>query len=134
MSPEHYEKCRATMFHKGNIPSNHMKVGECTHSTDGYLIQKIQEHGTQRERFKFVHRKVWEEHNGPVPEGKIIGFLDGNKDNCSIENLVLLDCQENLELNRRNLRFSNAEFTKTGVAVVKLRIAAGQKKGKKVQK
>ena len=73
-------------------------------------------------------------HNGPVPEGKMVGFLDGDKDNCSIENLVLLDCAENLELTRRGLRFSNAESTKAGVAVAKLSVAAKRKgKEKKVE-
>ena len=30
MSPEQYEKCKATMFRKGNVPANHMEVGEYT--------------------------------------------------------------------------------------------------------
>ena len=133
MSPEQYEKCKATMFHKGNVPANHMEVGEYTHTTDGYLIRKVQEQGTQRERFEFVHRKVWEEHNGPIPEGKMVSFLDGNKDNCDIDNLALIDNKENLELNRSNLRFSNAEFTRAGVAIAKVKVAARQRRGKKVQ-
>lgn len=128
MSLEKYEKCKATMFHKGNIPTNHMEVGECTHTTDGYLIRKVQEQGTQRERFELVHRKVWEEHNGPIPEGKIISFLDGNKDNCEIENLVMVDRRENLEINRSALRFSDAEFTMTGVTVAKIRVVARRRK------
>lgn len=50
MSPEQYEKCKETMFKKGQIPPNHINVGEYTHTTDGYLIRKIRETGTQRER------------------------------------------------------------------------------------
>ena len=131
MSPEQYEKCKATMFKKGNVPVNHMKVGEYTHTTDGYLVKKVQENGTQRERFEYVHRKVWEEHNGPIPEGKMVSFLDGDKDNCDIENLVLVDMPENLELNRTKLRFDNAELTKVGVTVAKVRVAARKKKKEK---
>ncbi len=133
MSPQQYEKCKATMFCKGNVPANHMEVGEYTHTTNGYLIQKVQEQGTQWERFEFVHRKVWEEHNGPIPEGKMVSFLDGDKDNCDIDNLVLINNIENLELNRSRLRFSNAEFTKTGVAIAKVKVTARKKRGKKVQ-
>lgn len=128
ISPELYEKIRGTMFRKGNVPANHMEVGEYTHTTDGYLIRKVQEQGTQRERFEFVHRKVWEEHNGSVPAGKMVSFLDGNKDNCAIENLVLIDKQENLELNRRNLRFSDAEYTRVGLTIAKMRVAVHQRK------
>lgn len=127
MSPEQYERCKATMFQKGNVSANHMKIGECTHTTGGYLVQKVQEEGTQWERFRPVHQIVWEQHNGPVPEGKKIIFLDGDKDNCSIENLELIDSRENLELNRSGLRFSDAEFTKAGVTLVKIKVMARQK-------
>ena len=116
------------MFSKGNVPANHMEVGEYTHTTDGYLVRKVKEDGTQRERFEFVHRKVWEEHNGPIPEGKMVSFLDGDKDNCDIENLVLLDNSENLEMNRSNLRFPHAELTKAGVNVAKIKVAARRRK------
>ena len=32
MSQEQYEKCKATMFKKGDVPANHMEVGEYTHT------------------------------------------------------------------------------------------------------
>lgn len=128
MSPEQYEKCKGTMFKKGNIPFNQMKVGECTHTTDGYLIRKVRETGTQRERFEFVHRATWEKHHGPIPEGKMVSFLDGNKDNCDIENLILIDNFENLELNRSRLRFGYAPATKVGVTIAKIKISARGKK------
>lgn len=133
MSAEVYAKAAPTMFKKGDIPANHMNIGEYTHTTDGYLVRKVQEQGTQWERFEFVHRKVWEEHNGPIPEGKMVSFLDGDKDNCNIDNLVLIDNHENLELNRSKLRFSEAEFTKAGLAVAKVKIAVQKKKGKNAQ-
>lgn len=47
MSKEQYEKCKATMFKKGHVPANHMEVGEYTHTTDGYLIRKVKETGSQ---------------------------------------------------------------------------------------
>lgn len=124
MSPEAYVKSAPTMFKKGSIPANHMEIGEYTHTSDGYLIQKVQETGTQWERFEMVHRRIWEEHNGPIPEGKKVSFLDGNKDNCNIENLVLLDNAENLEMNRSGLRFDNTDYTEAGVAVAKLKVAS----------
>lgn len=125
------KQCRATMFKKGDVPANHMEVGEYTHTTDGYLIRKVKETGPQWERFEFVHRAAWEEHNGPVPEGKMVSFLDGNKDNCDIENLVLIDNAENLEMNRSQLRFADPERTKTGVLVAKARVTVRQKKRRK---
>ena len=128
MSPEQYEKCKGTMFKKGNIPFNHMEVGAITHTTEGYLVKKISEEGTQRERWEFVHRATWEKHYGPIPEDKMVSFLDGDKDNCDIDNLVLIDNTENLELNRSKLRFKHKEYTRAGVAVAKLKVAARRRK------
>lgn len=109
-----------------------MEVGEFTHTTDGYLIRKVQEDGTQRERFEFVHRAAWEEHHGEIPQGKMVSFLDGDKDNCNIENLFLIDNETNLEMNRRELRFDEAELTKVGRNIAKLNISArNRKKGKR---
>lgn len=56
----------------------------------------------------------------------------GDKDNCSIDNLVLLSNAENLELNRSKLRFDSGEYTKAGVAVAKMKVVARQRKRKKV--
>lgn len=115
-------------FKKGHEPKNHMKVGEFTHTTDGYLIQKVKEKGTQRERFDFVHRKVWEEQNGPIPKGKQITFLDGNKDNCDISNLIMIDNETNLEMNRKKLRFDEREATRAGVTIAQINITTKKRR------
>ena len=128
MPPEIYEKCKQTMFKKGHTPANKMQVGEYTHTTDGYLKVKVQDEGTQNERFMFVHRKVWEEHNGPILPGHKIIFLDGNKDNCDISNLAMVDNAEALEMYRRNLRTDDTELTRTGLVVAKINIAARKRK------
>lgn len=37
------------------------------------------------------HRYVWEDAYGVVPDGYDIGFRDGNRRNCSLDNLYLVD-------------------------------------------
>lgn len=128
MSEEQYKTCKGTMFKKGHKALNTMKLGEHTHTTDGYVIKKVQEEGIQRERFKFLHKEVWEKYNGPIPKGMIVGFLDGNKDNCSIDNLFLIDKATNLRLNQKKLRFNNAELTKTGIKIAELSVAVDRRK------
>ena len=128
MSKEVYEKVKPTMFKPGIVPANHMEIGTIVRTKDGYLKQKVREDGPQKQRFELLHRIVWEKHNGPIPKGKVVTFLDGNKGNCSIENLMLIDRAEELELNRRKLRTSNPERTKAGVMVAKLRITARKKR------
>lgn len=127
MSPEVYAKVAATMFKKGHVPANHKNVGEYSHTTEGYLIRKVQEQGTYWERWELVHRAVWEEHNGLVPDGKKVSFLDGDKDNCDIRNLVLIDNDVNLEMNHSRLRSKDAEITKTGVALASLKVSIRKK-------
>jgi hypothetical protein len=131
MPPEIYEKCKVSMFKKGNIPHNKMNVGDRTRTSDGYLIEKVSDTGTQRERFEFVHRMEWVKHYGPIPEGKKVSFLDGNKENCSIENLFLIDNDEHLEMIRRKLRFEDAELTAVGANIAKLNIATRRRKNGK---
>ncbi len=38
----------------------------------------------------YQHRFVWEQHNGPIPEGYYVHHVDGNPKNNDISNLVLL--------------------------------------------
>jgi hypothetical protein len=49
---------------------------------------------------------VWEKANGVVPEGHRLRFLDGNKQNCALENMALFTMTENMFLN--HLGFNNA--------------------------
>ena len=45
-----------------------------------------------------ISRICWNycRHNDPVPDGKMVNFLDGDKDNCDIANLALIDNVENM--------------------------------------
>ena len=45
----------------------------------------ITEHGRKQK-----HRVVWEQAHGPIPEGYLVKFKDGNRMNCSIDNLYLV--------------------------------------------
>lgn len=40
---------------------------------------------------KLLHRVIWEEHYGPVPEGCVIHHKDDNKTNNDIDNLELME-------------------------------------------
>lgn len=42
----------------------------------------------------FLHREIWVEHHGPIPEGHQVGFRDGDKTNLSIDNLICLPVGE----------------------------------------
>lgn len=75
-----------TRFKKGNCPKNHLPVGTTVKNTDGYFQTKVAEPN----KWKLTHRLIWEEANGPIPNGYTVTFLDKNKNNLDLSNLALL--------------------------------------------
>ena len=59
------------------------------------------------------HRVVWEEHNGPIPEGMQIDHINGDKQDNRIENLRLATNQQN-SCNRKGAN-SNSKSGVRGV-------------------
>lgn len=106
-------------FKKGNTPMNHKPVGTEVIQGYGYTWVKIAEPNIWVPK----HRLIWEEEHGEIPEGSIIIFLDGNKQNITLENLALVTKAESLELTRSDLRSENAAFTETGILIVKVKKA-----------
>lgn len=126
------QRIAATQFKKGERPVNELPVGTIVVNSDGYKLRKKQMEGTLWERWEFLHRAVWEEHNGPVPEGKMVTFKDSDKLNCSIDNLILITRGENIALTRRGYRSSDPDITEAGLSVVRLEKAIKNKrKGRK---
>lgn len=130
--PEKLDRVRSTQFKKGQRPANELPVGAIVISTDGYKLRKRQMEGTQWERWEFLHRAVWEEHNGPIPEGMTVSFKDSDRMNCDISNLMLITKGENAALSRLGLRSEDPDLTEAGLSIVRLRQA--MTKAKKRQK
>lgn len=119
-SPEAIEASRKTQFRKGHRPANELPVGTISLGKHGYLIRKKQMDGGQWERWEFVHRAVWEEHNGKVPDGMIVMFKDGNKLNCSIDNLMLARRAELATMAKKGYVFEDPELTEAALNVVRV--------------
>lgn len=122
LSKEMYDKAAPTMFKSGHKPANTLPVGTEKMLADGYIWVKIDDQVGVRKQvnWKQKHKLIWEAANGPVPEGCIITFLDGNHSNCSLENLQLITKEQNARLNRHGLRGDSAEITQLGIAVADL--------------
>lgn len=131
---ETIERIRKTQFKKGNRPKNELPVGAVRKTKDGYLIRKISMTGTQWERWEFIHRRVWEDHNGPIPDGMYITFKDGNKENVNIKNLMLITMAENQALMRKGLRCEDPDITEAGLAMVRLENAVKDREKKEREK
>jgi len=50
------------------------------------------------QRTKTNYRKIYEEHNGPIPKGFHIHHIDGNSDNNDPSNLICLSPQEHYDI------------------------------------
>lgn len=82
-------------FKKGQRPYNHKSVGAEVITFDGYIKVKIAEPRT----WELKHRLQWEKHNGSIPEGYNVQFRNGNRKDCRIENLYLIDKAGNMQKN-----------------------------------
>lgn len=98
------EGCRATQFKPGTIPQNYLPVGSLRTNKDGILEIKVtDDHPTPARRWHSLHRYVWEQANGPTPEGHIIVFKPGSR-TADPEQITLdrLECISRAENARRN--------------------------------
>jgi len=90
MSPDGIRRSSATRFKPGHRPVNTQPVGYETVRGDGYVWIKVADGHPMVQK----HRYVWEQHYGSVPEGMHVCFIDGDKTNCDISNLVLRSCED----------------------------------------
>lgn len=92
------EKSRKTQFKKGQVPHNHQPIGHERLTREGYLEVKVRDcYGVNSVmNFELKHRLLWVENNGPIPEGYLVVFKDGDATNITISNLKLISKKENL--------------------------------------
>ena len=118
-----YMGANKTSFKKGNKPKNWRAVGSERINDEGYTLIKVSNKGGMWKRWALKHRVVWEQHHKKkIPKGSVIIFVDGNKDNLSIDNLLCVTRNELKVLNRCRLISSVPELTKAGLNVAKLKI------------
>ena len=115
-----------TRFKKGEVHYCYtVPIGSEIKIDRGNIKIKI----AQPDVWVYKHKWVWEQHNGKIPENKVLIFLDGNKENCDISNLELIDRKEELVMARKELFFKHAKLTKTGVMVARLVVKTNEKEG-----
>lgn len=129
MSPEQYEKCKATMFKPGTT-TNIDPIGTEKVLSDGYVWIKIDDKpkAKKQENWTQKHRMIYEELHGPIPEGHYIIFLDGDRMNFDPDNLAAVSKAEHVRMNQLKLRFSDAELTRTGLGIARIASANGKRR------
>jgi len=94
-TPEAIAKTTATRFKKGNVPHQHREVGAVRHQADGTVMIKVADN-KNRNDWMIKSRMVWIENFGPIPEGRIIEFIDNDCTNFSPDNLRCVTRRENI--------------------------------------
>ena len=89
-SPEAIARVTMTQFKPGHQPHNTKSVGYERINDDGYIMIKVEE----GKKMVLKHRWVWEQAHGVIPRGYNIMFRDGNRLNCSLDNLELVSRAE----------------------------------------
>ncbi|MEQ5287554.1 HNH endonuclease signature motif containing protein [Providencia huaxiensis] len=105
-------------FQKGHKPHNHQQIGAEALTKDGYIKAKIAEPN----KWELKHRLVWEEHNGPVPQDHVIKFIDDDKQNCDIDNLMIITMKEHAIINR-HYSGATAEYKQATVQLARIKLA-----------
>lgn len=66
-------------------------------------------------KWQRLHRYIWEQHNGKIPNGYKVIFLDDDNTNCDIENLALIPCSHLMLMNKNKLKSEHKEITRTAI-------------------
>ena len=123
MPPEVYAKVHPTMFGPGNRPANWKPVGSERVNIYGYVEVKVKEPRTWRVKA----RVLWEQATGEtLTRNDRIIYLDGNKQNLSLDNLAKITGSQLARLNQNHLIYPDAELTKSGVLLAKVLEAKGK--------
>lgn len=85
-------------FKPGQRPHNTLPIG-AERIADGYLQRKMTDTGYPPRDWVCVHRLTWEAANGPVPDGRVLAFRDGNPANIELDNLELIGRAEQMRRN-----------------------------------
>ena len=118
-----YVGANRTSFKKGSKPKNWRPVGSERVDAEGYTLIKVSNEGIKHKMWAFKHRIVWDQyHKKKIPKGSVIIFADGDKTNLDVDNLICVTKNELRMLNQSGLIKNDAELTKTGLNIAKIRI------------
>ena len=106
---------------RSGVASTYMPIGTVVfRETEQMYYEKVKDGPNPIENWRPKHQLIWEAAHGPIPEGHIVIFLDGDRTNMDLSNLALCSKPVALMLNKKGLRFSCADATKAGVLIAQI--------------
>ena len=122
-----------TQFKKGHVPQNTKPIGYERINKDGYIEVKVRmspDRITGKKNFVLKHRLVWESTYGPIPKGYNVIFLDGNKQNCTLDNLSIISRREAQQMTKKKLWNKNPKLTQSGTLIARVAALTENKRKK----
>lgn len=116
---KHYQpggRSSETWFKKGQMPIQHKPVGTKRITCDGYHMVKVADPNIWR----MEHELVYEHHYGAIPKGRFVIFLDRDRDNLDIDNLIDVSRAELLKINNRKILDYPKELKRPAIIAIRL--------------
>jgi len=113
----YYPGAEKGWFKPGQMPVTLRPVGSERINVDGYVEIKV----SNPKRWRHKHVVVWEEANGQVPKGHLVIFLDGNKLNLALDNLMMISRQAHAVMWRMNGYTSDKDTTKANCLIASIK-------------
>lgn len=85
-----------SQFKKGQPSVRRKPIGYERHTKEGYVRVKVADPNV----FEAKHRYIWRQHYGEIPEGHVIIFVNGDKNDYRIENLACVSRSDNCYINK----------------------------------
>ncbi len=109
-----------TGFKRCEVSNRAVPIGTERIIGGGYIDVKVRDlQGFNNWELK--HRIIWEAANGPVPDGHMVIFADGNNRNFELNNLRLISRSENAIINSQIGRTADAEHTDAAIMLIKVK-------------
>lgn len=125
MTDEQIDKSKATRFKKGNVPPNHRNIGDERVLKDGYTEIKIAEPN----KWILKHRYIWEQQFGALKKNETVEFIDGNKSNLSLDNLIKVTRKQSAVMTKLNIRkHGSREALECAKTIADIVLKIGEKK------
>ena len=102
------------------------QIGDEWVRNDGMVLVKV---SMKPNKWIYKQRKIWQDHFGEIPENHFIIFLDGDKTNYDIDNLMCVSSREASLMANYNMFSKDKSITKAGKDVADLLIEIKTKKG-----
>lgn len=97
---------------------------------DGRYEWKIKVNG----EWKRKNRYIWQKAYGEIPEGKRLLYKDGNSENCTLENLILVDAPVATEMMRSGYYSTRGELHESCIVASMLTTKIREKENRKNDK